>query len=571
MSDLKPCSASYVLVGRSSLGLRTLPSPSPLPSPLERGCCLRPRSPNPARLDLSKRWMRFSLSFGERAGVRGNRALTTLLSLVLLAKADAASPLPPSPAREFRGVWVASVNNIDWPSKPALPVAQQKAELRALLDTAAQLKLNAVILQVRPSCDALYASPFEPWSEYLTGRMNLAPQPLYDPLTFAIEQAHQRGLELHAWFNPFRAHHPTGKSGISTNHISRTQPALVKNFGANLWLDPGEKAAREYSLKVILDVVQRYDLDGVHLDDYFYPYPEKDAQGKYLDFPDWASWSRYIKAGGKLNRQDWRRDNVNQFVERLYHNVKARKPWVKVGISPFGIWRPGQPASVRGLDSYETLCADSRAWLARGWLDYFTPQLYWLIDAKEQSFSVLLQWWAEQNPQQRHLWPGCAASRVGHGWPAEEILNEIKLTRRQSGVTGHVCWSMKALRENRLNLTDKLRSELYTQPALVPASTWLDGTPPATPQLTVTNSARADLIKISWVPGGEEKVWLWVIQSQRANQWTTEILPGGNTSRTFEHGTLPDSFALSAVDRCGNVSTPARFPTDQPARPLRAE
>lgn len=251
---------------------------------------------------------------------------------------------PPPPAREFRGAWVATVKNIDWPSKPGLSTAQQKAELLIILDRAAQLKLNAVLLQVRPACDALYASKLEPWSEYLTGKMGRAPSPFYDPLEFAVTEAHRRGLELHAWFNPFRARHNTGFSTLSKNHISRTHPEFVRTYGQQLWLDPGDKAARDYSQAVILDIVKRYDIDGAHMDDYFYPYAEKDKAGAVIDFPDWPSWNRYLAGGGKLSRGDWRRENVNGFVHRLHDEIKARKPWVKFGISPFGIWRPDQPA-----------------------------------------------------------------------------------------------------------------------------------------------------------------------------------------------------------------------------------
>ena len=191
---------------------------------------------------------------------------------------------PPLPLREFRGVWVATVNNIDWPSKPGLPSNQQKSELLALLDRAAQLRFNAVLLQVRPACDAFYASPLEPWSEYLTGQMGRAPQPYYDPLEFAVSEAHERGLELHARFNPFRARHSTGRTAVSSNHVSRLHPAWVHSYGNQLWLDPGEKAARDYSIRVILDVVRRYDIDGVHLDDYFYPYPEKERRWQRSGF-----------------------------------------------------------------------------------------------------------------------------------------------------------------------------------------------------------------------------------------------------------------------------------------------
>src|SRR5579871_3371768 len=320
-------------------------------------------------------------------------AVLVLLGLPLLPMSGNANDTPPPVPREFRGVWVATVANIDWPSKPGLSTDQQKAEMLAILDKAAQLKLNAIIFQVRPGCDALYDSRLEPWSEYLTGQMGRAPDSYYDPLAFAVEEAHKRGLELHAWFNPYRARHAEAKSSISPDHVSQMHPDLVKQYGRSLWLDPGEKAVQDYSLSVILDVVRRYDIDGVHIDDYFYPYKETDAQNKVLPFPDDASWQKYVQSGGTLSRDDWRRQNVDTFIERLYKGVKEVKPWVKFGISPFGIWRPGYPAQVKGFDAYQELNADSRKWLRNGWLDYWTPQLYWKIDQTGQSYPVLLKWW----------------------------------------------------------------------------------------------------------------------------------------------------------------------------------
>ena len=323
--------------------------------------------------------------------------------------------------------------NKDWPSKPGLSVAEQKAELIALLDRAVQLKLNAIVFQVRPSSDAVYASAIEPWSEYLTGTMGRAPQPFYDPLAFAIEEAHRRGLELHAWFNPFRALHPQTKSPVAPNHISRTHPELVRRYGDQFWLDPGDPAVRAHVLRVVMDVVQRYDVDGVQFDDYFYPYPEKDAAGRELEFPDDATWQKFGLASGFSNRDDWRRANVNQFIHSVYQSIKAVKPWVKFGISPFGIWRPMNPPQIRGLDAYAKLYADSRLWLANGWLDYFAPQLYWAVEPKEQSFPALLNWWVRQNPKGRHLWPGLNAANVGEKWRPEEIDRQIKVMRSPAG------------------------------------------------------------------------------------------------------------------------------------------
>jgi uncharacterized lipoprotein YddW (UPF0748 family) len=406
--------------------------------------------------------------------------LLLALSLVRPPAADAPPPVP----REFRGVWVATVANIDWPSRKGLSTKQQQAELRALLDKVVELHLNAVVFQVRPMADALYASELEPWSEFLTGTLGKAPEPFYDPLELAVREAHARGLELHAWFNPYRAWQPSATSPAPANHLVKSRPDLAKPYGKHHWLNPTHPDVQAHSLKVILDVVRRYDVDGVHLDDYFYPYEEKDADGKIIPFPDDDTWAAYRKAGGTKDRGDWRREAVNRFVERLYRDVKAAKPWVQVGISPFGIWRPGHPPGIEGFDQYAKLYADARLWLREGWVDFFSPQLYWPIKQEKQSYPKLLAWWAEQNPKGRHLWPGLIPSRVTgreKGWPASEIVEQIRITRGQQGATGNVLFSMKSLQRNTGGIADALKA-VYAEPALVPASPWLGARPPARPK-----------------------------------------------------------------------------------------
>jgi uncharacterized lipoprotein YddW (UPF0748 family) len=371
--------------------------------------------------------------------------------------------LPLRATQEFRAVWVATVYNLDWPSRPGLPAAEQKAQLRAMFDRAQQLKLNAVLLQVRPVSDALYVSNKEPWSVYLTGRQG--GDPGYDPLAFAITEAHARGLELHAWFNPFRA---TTKStdAVAPNHVTRTHPDWIRRYAGQGYIDPGVPEARRYVLDVMLDVVRRYDIDGVHIDDYFYPYPVHGA-----DFPDEASWQRYGAASG-MNRADWRRDNVNRFVEAMYHGVKGVKSSVRVGISPFGIWRPGVPTTTQaGLDSFGQLFADSRHWLAQGWCDYLAPQLYWSIEPAKQSFPVLLNWWREQSRAGRPIWPGIATERVGKMRPAQEITRQIELTRQgqlSNNAPGHIHWSMKALMSDQGGIDGALLRGVYTERAEAP-------------------------------------------------------------------------------------------------------
>lgn len=464
---------------------------------------------------------------------------------------------PPAVPREFRGAWIATVGNINWPSKPGLPVKQQKEELLALLDGAAKLNINAILFQVRPACDAIYASKIEPWSYYLTGKMGEAPQPYYDPLEFAIVEAHRRGLELHAWFNPYRAVFLAHKYATSKNHISRTHPEMVVHYGNFLWLDPGQKEVQDYSLRVVMDVVNRYDIDGVHFDDYFYPYKEQDAQKRDLDFPDWASWKNYRANGGTMTRDDWRRENVNEFVQRVYASIKAVKPWVKFGIAPFGIWQPGYPPQIKGFNAYEVLYCDSRKWLTNGWMDYCSPQLDWPINPPEQSFPVLLKWWLENNPKHRNIWPGLGTDRVGVKWKVEELLNQIQLTRQLSGNNpGEVHWSIKSLLNPRTGLAEALSRGPYSAPALIPSSPWLSSNFPATPKLEVKSSG-----KLKWKPEGNEKVSLWVLQIKEGANWRTQILP--EQVREEKLGSLPEAVALTAVDRCDVASAPVVLQREQ--------
>jgi uncharacterized lipoprotein YddW (UPF0748 family) len=489
------------------------------------------------------------------------------LAIALLAAAATARPRPeprfvrvdaagavPEPAREFRGAWVAAVSNIDWPSRRGLPVAQQQAELTAILDHAARLGLNALILQVRPAGDALYISGIEPWSEYLTGTQGVAPVPLWDPLAFAVTEAHRRGLELHAWFNPFRARHPSARSPEARSHISVRRPDLVVRYGTHLWMDPAHEEVRQHAIDVILDVVRRYDVDGVHVDDYFYPYQERDARSRIIPFPDDGTWQRYRANGGTLARDDWRRANIDGFVEAMYRAVKAEKPWVRVGISPFGIWRPGHPEGVWGLDSWRDLYKDSKKWLNNGWLDYVAPQLYWLADAPQQRYPDLLQWWTEQNLHHRHVWPGNYSSRVGvmPNWTAEELIRQIRITRAQAGATGNIHFSMTALLRDQGGLAAAIARNAYDQPALVPASPWLDATTPPPPAIVIQTLRDLRLSRITLHYDGPPPA-RWIVRQRLDGRWSHAVHPAG-ADRIDQHwpdGRQPDAIAVAALSRTG--------------------
>lgn len=499
-------------------------------------------------------------------------ALAVALAVALAAGAIGAQPrgpsvapcaalddscIPPEPAREFRGVWAASVSNIDWPSRPGLPTDAAKRELLALLDRAKATGLNAVILQVRPAGDALYASTLEPWSEYLTGRQGRAPRPAWDPLAFAVAEAHKRGLELHAWFNPYRARHPSAKGPLHPSHIANRAPDLVRAYGTHLWMDPGEAAVREHTLKVVLDVVRRYDIDGVHIDDYFYPYRERDARGP-IDFPDSASYARYRATGGVLSRDDWRRENVNLLVRALHEGIHATKRGVRFGVSPFGIWRPGYPWQIRGLDAYTELYADARLWLREGWVDYFTPQLYWPVGQVPQAYPVLLRWWSQQNAHGRHMWPGNFTSRVGAAgrpaWTVPEIERQVDVTRREAGASGNVHFSAKAFLDDRDSVATRLARGPYATPAVVPAAPWLDVTPHAAPTL-VPRRAGAGRLALRVSPGADHPPRWWLVQRRTPDgQWTSELLDGALREIPV---TAADRVAVRAVDRAGILSPAA--------------
>lgn len=476
---------------------------------------------------------------------------------------------PPSPAlvapavrREFRGVWIATVANIDWPSKPGLSTDAQKAELITLLDRAKALNLNAIVFQVRPMCDAMYASPFEPWSEFLTGQDGKAPEPFYDPLQFAVEEAHKRGLKLHAWFNPYRARSAAATSSASDKHVSKANPVIVRSYGKQLWLDPAMPETREYSLKVMVDVATRYDVDGIHIDDYFYPYVELDEAKNKIPFPDKETFAAYQKKGGKLSLDDFRRDAVDVFVKDLYARIHAVKPWVEVGISPFGIAKPGSPAQIKGFDQRAELYADAVKWLNNGWCDYFVPQLYWRIEQTPQSFPVLLQSWLSENKKKRAIYPGLFTSK----YDANELSFQVKTTRGYAEAGGTVHFSMKALLpDDSDSIGQTLLRDVYAEPALLPELAWLapkGSVPPPAPVVTFTpeQSPLAPAVVRWTLPGSNaQPAWQYVVQAHtktggEKGTWKTILVPASYAPIV----SLPpqtDAVNVFAVDQFGRAGT----------------
>ncbi|MEH2162502.1 MAG: family 10 glycosylhydrolase [Nostoc sp.] len=448
-------------------------------------------------------------------------------------------------SREFRGAWVVSVWNGDWPSKAGLPVAQQKAELTEIITKLQTLNFNALIFQVRPEGDALYESQLEPWSAWITGTQGKAPEPFYDPLAFAIAECHKRNIELHAWFNPYRASTSTDPAKTVRPHIAATNPESVYLWKTQRWMDPGLKIVQDRAYNVILDVVKRYDVDGIHLDDYFYPYP---IEGK--SFPDEKTYSVYKASGGTLSLGDWRRDNVNTMVQRLWQGIKTTKSDVKFGISPFGIYRPGQPTGITGLDAYNVLYADSKKWLEEGWIDYIAPQLYWRTDQTQQSYSALLQWWTQVNTKQRHVYAGNNLTEPSNkSRESDEIEKQVKISRSQAGrlSLGNIFFNLAVLTQNSQGIADKFQSLLYNKPALPPTLPWQDTTPPSAPiGLQVNNR------KLSWQPGDNQPVRSWTLYRQTGDTWTiARILSAGTTFATVQQA---GTYAVCAVDRLANES-----------------
>ena len=456
---------------------------------------------------------------------------------------------PPEPTRELRATWIGTIININWPLSQGLTSAEQKKELLTIIETANSVNLNTIFFQVRPACDAFYKSSIEPWSEFLTGTMGKPPAPFYDPLTFAVEECHKRGIELHAWINPFRARFDKEKvtSPVSKNHVSKLHPNWICEYGNYLWLDPGEPQVRNYVLKIVIDIIKRYDIDGIHFDDYFYPYKTKNILGKIIPFPDKATKKKFGKG---MSLDNWRRQNINEFVESLYTTVKMIKPWVKVGISPFGIWRPGVPKTIKaGVDAFGDLYADSKLWLNKGWLDYFVPQLYWRIDPPDQSYPVLLNWWITQNTKKRILAPGNSLVKIPERDP-QEIINQIALTRKTKGTAGNALWSVKPILENRDDITTKL-GIMYNKQALIPHYHWLKQATPNAP--SVTAKVKNNRCTLSW-KDLDKNTFQWLLQTYNGKKWRMKLLP--KQVHTYEYIMTPRIISLRAVNKIGALSSP---------------
>ena len=395
------------------------------------------------------------------------------------------------PKYEFRAVWIATVNNIDWPSSRFDSPDKQKREFRAILDKLKASGINAVIVQVRAAADAFYQSPYEPWSQWLTGRQGQPPTPFYDPLKFMIQEAHERGMEFHAWINPYRAVANIHHSDIHAMHITNRKPAWFLEYGHLKIFNPGIPEARDYIVKIIKDIVYRYDVDGIHFDDYFYPYPSNTHKLQDTN-------TFYRNKNGFRYKSDWRRNNVNMLIKEVHEAIVSVNPRVKFGVSPFGVWRNNNLSSFgsrtnSGITSYDHLHADVRLWLEMGWVDYVAPQLYQNIKHKNNPYKELVRWWSK-NAFGKHLYIGHAAYRLfwdsNRTWyDYQEMPNQIRHLRKFSHTLGSVFYSCKAILRNKGALRDSLQSYFYQYPALVPPMAWKDSIPPIAPKnIRVSNT-----------------------------------------------------------------------------------
>lgn len=396
--------------------------------------------------------------------------LCTIISLLLTGTAVSAQPLATdlSPVKEeMRAVWIATVDNIDWPEKPTVNSEEQKASFIRLLDMHKRNGMNAVFMQIRPASDAMYPSPFEPWSQWLTGRQGQPPVPYYDPLEFMITETHKRGMEFHAWMNPYRAVFNIHRSSIALNHITRLHPQWFVTYGDKKYFDPGNPEAQDFVTQVVRDVVSRYSVDAIHFDDYFYPYP---IPGK--EFPDHQSFRKYGKG---MKRDDWRRSNTDSIIHKLYRAIKDENPECQFGISPFGVWRnvdkdPNGSRTKAGPTNYDVLYADILLWLKKGWIDYVTPQLYWEIGHPLADYEVLVDWWS-RNTYGKNCYIGLAMYRAGSNaaWKDKtQLPRQIEQIRKTPGLQGMAFFSSKSFEKNLNGWSDSLRLNYFKTPAPTP-------------------------------------------------------------------------------------------------------
>jgi len=418
------------------------------------------------------------------------------LSIILLALITMCTTLAQQPPkREFRGVWIHTVNNPDYQNKTT---EEMKQHFRDLLDFFAASGNNAIIFQVRPTADAFFISEIEPWSRYLTGVQGQAPYPLWDPLEFMIEETHNRGMEFHTWLNPYRVTFNATEE-LYENHLYFRRPYLFLRYGGKIYFDPGHPESRAHIKKVVADIVRRYDVDAIHFDDYFYPYPTRQKE-----FPDEESFLKFHEIDGftKYQRNDWRRNNVNMLIRDLNDTIKSIKPWVKFGISPFGIWRnndvdPAGSNTRGGITNYDDLFADVKLWVREGWIDYNVPQLYWHIGHPRADYATLSDWWTENNfGRQLYIGQNIWVS-VNAPDGTSQLHTKMNMVRENPNIHGNVWWSGCGMTRNPHGFVDSLKLNYQRYPALIPIFEHIDNIPPA-PVRRLTGRNTPNGKKLTW-------------------------------------------------------------------------
>lgn len=413
------------------------------------------------------------------------------------------------PKREMRAVWIATVANIDWPSNDSLTVEQQQKEMIELLDLVKAYHMNTVVFQIRPCADAFYNSPYEPWSQWLTGQQGKAPDPFYDPLEFAIAECRKRGIDVHVWLNPYRAVRDTAKNTTVANHISNVHPERFLTYGNTLYFNPGLQEARDFVARVVSDIVRRYQVDAIHMDDYFYPY-----RIAKKEFPDDRTFAEFPRGFSPEQREDWRRDNVNLIIKQLHDSIRSIKPWVEFGISPFGVWRniekdPAGSLTQAGQTNYDDLYADILKWQKEGWIDYVVPQIYWQIGKKVADYAILADWWS-RNSYGCPVYVGQAPYRIDKKakekeWhTSKEIIRQIELNRQYPNISGSMFFSAKFMRSNPLKIREKLLKKAYRYPALPPVNYKIASVAPGSPYQTKLDISYGT-ITLTWKAGANNK------------------------------------------------------------------
>jgi uncharacterized lipoprotein YddW (UPF0748 family) len=486
-------------------------------------------------------------------------ALFSVIYIHTFAQNNIAQPLPPK--YEFRGAWIATIGNIDWPSSGAADSYTQQTEFVNLLNQLQRNGINAVIVQIRPAADAFYPSEKEPWSKYISGTQGLPPQPYYDPLAFMITEAHKRGMEFHAWFNPFRALVDSRKNLNPQNHVTRTNPQWFINYGGKKYFDPGIPDVRTYVTDIVCDVVKKYDIDAVHFDDYFYPYKIGNSV-----FNDSKSYKQY--GYNFIDKGDWRRDNVNTFVQTTGQAIKKIKPFVKFGISPFGVWRNYATDSLGSFttatQNYDDLYADVRLWLQRGWIDYVMPQLYWERAHTNAPFTTLINWW-NNNSFGKACYAGLGLYHVGINKKPEwqtpyEIPEQINLIRNNKNIGGACFYSANFFYKNNLGVIDIIRNEKFNNRAIVPPMKWIDSIAPEKPKVQyVTNTDKTIRLYLTHASADATQFCIYKIpRGKNIDVKSSKYLLFITTATAFEtqDKSYDYVYAITSLDRLHNESAP---------------